>query len=69
MFLYYFYIYLLYIQSGLDRSIRVWKRTDKQIFAAEEQERILEEKIDRESARSDIQSIQIIIYKINIDYI
>lgn len=40
--------------AGLDRSVRVWLRTDEQIFAAEEQEKILEAKLDREVARSDM---------------
>ncbi|XP_055388502.1 WD repeat-containing protein 3-like [Condylostylus longicornis] len=42
------------IAGGLDRSLRVWTRTEDQIFAGEEQEKILEDKLDREAARADM---------------
>jgi hypothetical protein len=37
----------------MDGSLRIWTRSEEQIFASEEQEKILETELDKELERTD----------------
>ena len=45
------------VSVGGDRTLRVWRRTDEQVFVEEERERALEAQIDEETERTASQVI------------